>query len=116
MYAKQQHKLNTTHSRTPVTATEHTFYLHRQTHIAYPQSLPAIGGQPYSVQSDITLTLNLPTMGGNCNYYSEPQNISATTHTSKPVSQPEATLHQGDAPPVYEEAIGMTAGNCKPPI
>jgi hypothetical protein len=27
--------------------------------------------------------------------------------TSEPVSLPEATLHQGDAPPAYDEAIGM---------
>ena len=27
--------------------------------------------------------------------------------TSEPVPLPEATLHQGDAPPGYEEAIGM---------
>ena len=115
MYAAQKEKLNATHSRTPMTATQQTFDLHRQTHITQPQSLPAIGGQPYPVQSYITPTLNLPSMGGNCNYYSEPQNISVTTHISKPVSQPEATLHQDDAPPAYEEAIGMTAANCKPP-
>ena len=27
--------------------------------------------------------------------------------TAEPVSLPEATLHQGDAPPTYAEAIGM---------
>lgn len=107
MCAKQQ-KLNATHLRTPVTATctQHTFNLHQQNHITPPQSQPGIGGQPYPVQSYITPTLNIPPMGGNCNYYSEPQNTSVTTHFSKPVSSlPEATLHQGDAPPAYEEAI-----------
>ena len=29
------------------------------------------------------------------------------SQTSEPVSLPEATLHQGDAPPAYEEAVGM---------
>ena len=29
------------------------------------------------------------------------------SQTSEPVSLPEATLHQGDAPPGYEEAVGM---------
>ena len=29
------------------------------------------------------------------------------SQTTKPVSLPEAALHQGDAPPVYEEAVGM---------
>ena len=29
------------------------------------------------------------------------------TTTSEPVSLPEATLHQGDAPPAYEEAVRM---------
>jgi hypothetical protein len=34
------------------------------------------------------------------------------SQTSEPVSLPEATLHQGDAPPAYEEAIEMeTVGN-----
>ena len=31
--------------------------------------------------------------------------------SSEPVPLPEATLHQGDAPPGYEEAIRMTAEN-----
>ena len=33
----------------------------------------------------------------------------STSHTipSESVSLPEATLHQGDAPPAYEEAVGM---------
>ena len=35
--------------------------------------------------------------------YSEQTYIPPT----EPVSLPEATLHQGDAPPAYEEALGM---------
>ena len=35
-------------------------------------------------------------------------NTSQTVpQASEPVPLPEATLHQGDAPPAYEEAIGM---------
>ena len=35
------------------------------------------------------------------------------SRTAEPVSLPEATLHQGDAPPGYEEAIRMTTDNAQ---
>ena len=46
-------------------------------------------------------TFNL--QGQSNSYLNYPQ-----SQVFEPVSQlPEATLHQGDAPPAYEEAIGM---------
>lgn len=40
----------------------------------------------------------------------EEQNSSQTdAAASEPVPLPEALLHQGDAPPGYEEAVRMTA-------
>ena len=57
----------------------------RTQQLFYPQATPSAGGsQPYPVQS---------------NY---PQPVP-----SQQVSLPEATLHQGDAPPGYEEAVRM---------
>ena len=42
----------------------------------------------------------------------EEENTSqADTGTSEPVPLPDATLHQGDAPPGYEEAVRMTSAN-----
>lgn len=38
-------------------------------------------------------------------------NTPAEATNSEPVSLPEAMLHQGDAPPGYEEAIRMTTAN-----
>lgn len=39
----------------------------------------------------------------------EEQNISQADVAAEPVSLPDAILHQGDAPPGYEEAVRMTA-------
>ena len=40
-------------------------------------------------------------------YEAESTSLQNVPQASEPVSLPEATLHQGDAPPAYEEAIGM---------
>ena len=37
--------------------------------------------------------------------------LQADASASGPVSLPEAILHQGDAPPGYEEAVRMTAAS-----
>ena len=37
--------------------------------------------------------------------------VGTLSHSPISVSLPEATLHQGDAPPTYEEAIGMKTVN-----
>ena len=62
----------------------------------YPQATPSDGGsQPHPVQS------NYPQPVPSQPPYTEPQQVSL----------PEATLHQGDAPPGYEEAVKFTTVN-----
>ena len=53
--------------------------------------------------------VNQPYLATNVQPYSEQTYIppTETMSDSEPVSLPEATLHQGNAPPGYEEAIGM---------
>ena len=63
-----------------------------------PPPTQAYPGQAYVPPSTVAVP-NIPSASG------------ATSHTipqaSEPVSLPDATLHQGDAPPGYAEAIGM---------
>ena len=63
-----------------------------------PPLTQAYPGQAYVPPSTVAVP-NIPSASG------------ATSHTipqaSEPVSLPDATLHQGDAPPGYAEAIGM---------
>ena len=64
--------------------------------VIYPQATPsAFSSQPYPVQS------NYPQPVPSQPAYTEPQQVSL----------PEATLHQGDAPPGYEEAVRFTTVN-----
>ena len=64
--------------------------------VIYPQATPSAGGSPpYPVQS------NYPQPVPSQPPYTEPQQVSL----------PEATLHQGDAPPRYEEAVGFATVN-----
>ena len=64
--------------------------------VIFPQATPSAGGsQPYPVQS------NYPQPVPSQPPYTEPQQVSL----------PEATLHQGDAPPGYEEAVDYTTVN-----
>ena len=65
----------------------------------YPQSQYPSGSQPYPGQ-----TYNHPQSGYPA--YSTPTSQPTATEL-QPVSLPEATLHQGDAPPGYEEAVRM---------
>lgn len=64
---------------------------------AYPQSQYPSGSQSYPQQ-----TYHYPQSG----HPAYPPQPTATVEP-QPVSLPEATLHQGDAPPAYEEAIRM---------
>ena len=60
--------------------------------------------QPYPVQGYFPpSTVTVP------NAPPAPPGVTSQTvpQASEPVSLPEATLHQGDAPPAYNEAIGM---------
>ena len=76
------------------------------TSIAYPQHQSARSNrQPHSSRTvtPASTNLNFPPIGGGC--------IVRTSQTvpqaSESVFLPEATLHQGEAPPTYEEAIKM---------
>ena len=98
---KQRH---ITASRT--TTTQYTYNAQRPNQATYPQS-HAGGGQPYPLQSYVSSSRVLyppPTGAG----YNTSQTIVSVP---EPISLPEATLHQGDAPPGYEEAIRMTTIN-----
>lgn len=93
-----------------MTTTQNTFNLHQQ--YQAPQSqihLPvAIGSQSYLVrQGHVTPPLNIPATAATYNPGSP--NHNTTTHVPEVDSKPKATLHQGDDPPDYEEAIGMTS-------
>ena len=61
-------------------------------------SIPHIGSYTYNHQYQPSSTLP-----------SRPNGVESMSikQSSELVSLPEATLHQGDAPPAYEEAIGM---------
>ena len=64
--------------------------------VFYPQATPsASGSQPYPVQSN----------------YPQPVPSQLAYPVPQQVSLPEATLHQGDAPPRYEEAFRYTTVN-----
>ena len=93
-------------------------------YIPYNPQTPYNGGsQPYPVQGYIapsTAPNPLPSQPYPGQAYIPPSTAPSaplagtTTQTvpqaPEPVSLPEATLHQGDAPPGYEEAIRMQMG------
>ena len=69
--------------------------------VIYSHSTPAGGGsQPYPVQSNYPQTYPVPPQT-----YPVPSQLAYTE--PQQVSLPEATLHQGDAPPGYTEAVVM---------
>ena len=83
------------HSSMPIGASNSTSHIHIA-YFSHSQVGPANSGvQPHSGQ---TSTLPFPPNGAESMNMKQP---------SEPVSLPEATLHQGDAPPAYEEAVGM---------
>ena len=66
----------------------------------------------YRKQQENMSTLRVPpntttTPQYTFNLQRQPNSDYPQSQTSEPVSLSEATLHQGDAPPAYEEAIGM---------
>ena len=82
------------------TTTQHTFNLQRQPN--YPQSQvigPSSQRYPLQGYSSSSSTAIYPPPTTNVH--------TAVPQASESVYLPEATLHQGDAPPAYEEAIRM---------
>ena len=71
-----------------------------------PQTQQAYPGQGYVPPSTVTVPSALPLAPPGATQ-SQTAIPLATQATSEPVSLPEATLHQGDVPPAYEEAVGM---------
>ena len=72
------------------------------------QTQQAYSGQGYAPPSTMTVPSGLPLAPPGPEATQSHTAISlAAQATSEPVSLPEATLHQGDAPPAYEEAVGM---------
>ena len=65
-----------------------------------PQTQQAYPGPGYVPPSTVTAPYAPPGAPPGATTQTVPQ-------ASEPVSLPEATLHQGDAPPAYAEAIGM---------
>ena len=77
--------------------------------VIYSHSTPASGGsQPYPAQSNYPQTYPAPpqTYPVPSQTYPVPPQLAYTE--PQQVSLPEATLHQGDAPPGYTEAVVMT--------
>ena len=66
-----------------------------------PRTQQIYPGQGYAPLSTVTVPSGLPLAPPG------PGATQSQTATSEPVSLPEATLHQGDAPPAYEEAVRM---------
>ena len=70
--------------------------------VIYSHSTPAgSGSQPYPAQSNYPQSYPAPPQT-----YPVPSQLAYTE--PQQVSLPEATLHQGDAPPGYAEAVVMT--------
>ena len=74
--------------------------------VSSPQTQQIYPGQGYVPPSTVTVPSALPLAPPGATQ-SQTAIPLATQATSEPVSLPEATLHQGDAPPAYEEAIEM---------
>ena len=99
------------HSSTSTRQTQRPQYVHgnqrSNTSIVYPQYQSRSNRQPYSSRTTTppSTNLNFPPIGSGP--------IARTSQTvpqaSEPVFLPKATLHHGDAPPAYEEAIKMKA-------
>ena len=97
------------HSSMPASRTQRPQYVHdsqrSNTSIVYPQYQSRNNRQPYSSRTTTppSTSLNFPPIGGG-----PIARISQTApQASEPVSLPEATLHHGEAPPAYTEAIKM---------
>ena len=77
----------------------------------YPQSVPSEPARTEPQQGIYLQTT--PSAGGSQPYPNYPQLVPSQPAYPVPqqISLPEATLHQGDAPPGYEEAVGFTTVN-----
>ena len=83
-----------------IATTQHIFNLQGQP-INSPSQTNGSNSQRYPLQ-------NYSSSSSRVLHLSPSTNVSQTVpQASEPASLPEATLHQGDAPPGYEEAIGM---------
>ena len=98
-------------SSTPTVTAEQTQrpqYIQRPSTTQYQTQARYLSGQPYSSRTVTapSTNLNFPPIGGG-HIASNRTSQTATQATSEPVSLPEATLHQGEAPPAYTEAVKM---------
>jgi hypothetical protein len=89
----------------------------QSTEISYSTNAPYEGAeypQSHTLQSYVPPSARVLYSAQEVRNEQNSSSPQANTHdevSSEPVALPEATLHQGDAPPGYEEAIRMTADN-----
>ena len=83
----------------------------QSTEISYNTHAPYEGAdypQRHSLQGYVPPSARVLYSAQDENEQNSSQANTSTVATSEPVPLPEATLHQGDAPPGYEEALRMT--------
>ena len=84
------------------------------TEVSYSTNTPYEGAdypQNHTLQSYVPPSARVLYSAYDVNEQNSSPQANAEAVSSEPVSLPEAALHQGDAPPGYEEAIRMTTDN-----